>query len=271
MFVAHLIGAYIFNQLANKIVVKINRVEKLDEFLRWFRESWSLPSVLKIVTPWAALWAGMGVIGFSFIFQNFVGVGYALTVILTGSFVGLCFHMVVWLCLLALNLRNYEYDLNAYAPADSEVISNISTLMTKCVYWNVMFFAIATFVNTSKLIDPKLKLYFGLPFLLTVWLAAIAQFFLTRSTLGAIVSEAKWKTLNRIQDKINAIEAKGDLANKEIAERLMQLAEIHKQIMRSKNQFFDWDSISNLFSQLMLPVLGLLLGNLDQVMALFKK
>jgi len=58
------------------------------------------------------------------------------------------------------------------------------------------------------------------------------------------------------------------LSDKETAERLLRLADIHRQIMASKTNTFDLKSLSNLFSQLMLPLLGLLLGNLDKISAL---
>jgi hypothetical protein len=102
------------------------------------------------------------------------------------------------------------------------------------------------------------------------WILILAQFLLTRSTLGAITNGSKWKTLNKIQAKINSIEATGDLSDKETAERLFRLADIHKQIMASKSNIFDLKSVLNLFSQLMLPLLGLLLGNFDKVSSLFQ-
>jgi len=49
------------------------------------------------------------------------------------------------------------------------------------------------------------------------------------------------------------------------------LADIHKQIMASKTNTLDLKSVSTLFSQLMLPLLGLLLGNLDKVLKLLQK
>ena len=103
------------------------------------------------------------------------------------------------------------------------------------------------------------------------WIIILTQFFLIQSTRGKIVKNAKWKTLNKIQAKINAVEATGDLSDKETAERLLRLADIHRQIRASRTNTFDFRSLSTLFSQLMLPLLGLLLGNLDSVLALLKK
>ena len=67
---------------------------------------------------------------------------------------------------------------------------------------------------------------------------------------------------------MNSVEAAGDLSDQETSERLLRLADIHKQILSSKAHSFDFKSVATLFSQLMLPLLGLLLGNLDEILAL---
>jgi hypothetical protein len=97
------------------------------------------------------------------------------------------------------------------------------------------------------------------------WAVITPQFLLTRSTIGTIINRAKWIALNRIRSKINAIEATGDLSDKDTTERLFRLTDVHKQILASKSNTLDLKSISTLFSQLMLPLLGLLLGNLDKL------
>ena len=128
--------------------------------------------------------------------------------------------------------------------------------------------ATITLVNTSSLVDQQARVIFSLPFIGIGWTVIITQFLLTRSTLGAITNRAKWVTLNRIRTNINALEATGDLSDKDTAERLFRLADIHKQIMASKTNTLDLKSVSTLISQLMLPLLGLLLGNLDKLLKL---
>jgi len=124
---------------------------------------------------------------------------------------------------------------------------------------------------TSNLVDEQVRVLIGIPLLVFFWTVIFTQFGATRSTLGIITDRAKWKTLNRIRDKINTLEATGDLSDKDTAERLLRLADIHKQVMASNTKIFDLKSVTTLFSQLMLPLLGLLLGNLDKVLDLFTK
>ena len=61
-----------------------------------------------------------------------------------------------------------------------------------------------------------------------------------------------------------------DLSEKESAEKLLRLTEIYERIAISKSNRFDLKSLSTFVSQLMLPLLGLLLGNLEKVSALLR-
>ena len=201
----------------------------------------------------------------SIILRQFVGFGLTLTVTLVGLLAGLVFYVPIWISFMIVNLGHLQYEMNVISPADSEIISNISEMMMKNLYMLALVFAIVTLGATSSLVNQQLRITFSIPVVLFGWSVITAQFLLTRSTLGAITNRAKWKTLNHIREKINALEATSDLSDKDTAERLFRLSDIHKQIMASKTNTLDLKSVSTLFSQLMLPLLGLLLGNLDKL------
>lgn len=208
--------------------------------------------------------------GFGISYGNFVGIGFLITALLGGVIIGIVFYLVFWIGSLAKKLGQYEYELNTFSPADSEIIHNISDMLMRCIYILAFIFAIMTLVVSSNIIglDERMGTLFGVPLLLVAWMSSIIQFLFTRSTIEKIVAKAKWKTLNKIQVKMNSVEAAGDLSDKETSERLFRLADTHKQILSSKTNSFDFKSVATLFSQLMLPLLGLLLGNLDKILAL---
>ena len=267
---SHLVIQYILDNIANRIIEKINNSDDLSKFLLWFRKSFSVRNVLVFVLPFCVVWASVAVVSFSIASHEFVGFGLALTITLGWLLGALVCYVPYWVTLLASNLKNYQYDLNAFSPADSEIIHAISDMLTKCIYILAIYFAIATLVASSNLVEQQLKVLFALPFFLTIWMAITIQFIVTRSTLGKIANGAKWKTLNKLQTKINSIEATGDLSDKETSERLLRLVNIHERVVASKTNTFDLKSLSTFVSQLMLPLLGLLLGNLDKVIALLR-
>jgi len=268
---AHLAVQNILGDLANRVIDNISGVNDLSKILLWLRQSWSLQNVSAITLPFYLAWIILGVSAVSIPYHQFAGFGFSLTVVLVGLLVGIIAHIYIWTCLLISNLKVYQYDMNTFSPADSEIINDISEVLTKALYLLASAGALFTLLAASSLIDQQSRAILSFPFLASTWTIIIIQFLLTRSTLGAITNRAKWKTLNRIREKINALESTGDLSDKDTAERLFRLADIHKQIMASKTNTLDLKSVSTLFSQLMLPLLGLLLGNLDKVLKLFSK
>lgn len=262
---AHIVIRYLLDTIAHRIIPKIDNVDDLSKMLLWLEQTWFIRNTIAVALPVGILWASLGVGGMSVASHEFVGFGLSLTVILAGLLIGVGFHAAFWLPLFVLSLKDYQYEMNAFSPADSEIIHVISEMLTTCLYALAVEFAALTFVSTSSLVDPQLRVAVSFPFSALCWVIIATLFLLTRSTLGAIVNKAKWKTLNKLQAQINAIEATGDLSEKETAERLLRLADIHRQIRASKTTTFDLESFSTLFSQLMLPLLGLLLGNLDKL------
>jgi len=269
--VGHIAVQFILDDIANQIVEKINNADDLSKLLLWLRKTWSMQNASAVVLPLCLIWVSLGTGALSILVHQFIGISFLLWSVLVGLLAGLLFYIPLWSGLLAFNLKDYQYEMNAFSPADSEIISVISEILTRSVYILAGFTAIVTLVNTSSWFDEQVRVIFSLPLLVIGWIIIATQFFLTRSTLGAITNRAKWKTLNRLREKINALEATGDLSDKDTAERLFRLVDIHKQIMASKTNTLDLKSVSTLISQLMLPLLGLLLGNLDKLLKLLSK
>jgi len=269
--VAHIAAQIILDDVANRIIEKIINADDISKMLLWFRKTWSMQNISASALPFCLFWVSLAVGGTSLLLQQFVGFGFTLTAALTGLLAGIALYVPLWTSSMVVNLKDYQYEMNAFSPADSEILSDISEMLMKGIYILAATLTVITLVSASSLVNQQLRVTFSLPVLAFAWIVIIAQFLLTRSTLGAITNRAKWKTLNRIRTKINSLEATGDLSDKDTAERLFRLADIHKQIMASKTNTLDWKSFSTLFSQLMLPLLGLLLGNLDKVLKLLSK
>jgi hypothetical protein len=269
--IAHIAVQAILDDIANRIIEKISNADDLSKMLLWLKQTWSMQTVSAFGLPFCLIWILLGMVSTGVLIHQFLGFGFSFTVVLVGSLAGLVCHIYIWTCLLASSLKTYQYEMNAFSPADSEIISDISEMLTKAIYMLAMISAVFTLGSASSLIDPQIRAIFSYPIIVIAWILILAQFLFTRSTLGVITNRAKWETLNKIQVRINLIEATGDLSDKDTAERLLRLADIHKQIMASRTNTFDLKSVSTLFSQLMLPLLGLLLGNLDKVLKLLSK
>jgi hypothetical protein len=260
----------LLDNIADQIVEKINKVDDLSRFASWLNNSWSTKNVALFVLAFWMIWIFLGIGAISITYQAFVGFGFSLVIIFIGLLAGIAFHGVYWLNLLISNLRTYQYDLNVFFPASSEIITNISDMLNNQLYGLAIYFAFYTLLGSTNLVEKQIQIVFAIPFFIISWTAIISQFVLARTTLGHIINNAKWKMLNKIQAQINSIEAKSDLSDKVVSEKLLRLVDLHGRVMASKSNIFDLKSISTFFSQLMLPLLGLLLGNLDKVLELLR-
>jgi hypothetical protein len=265
----YLIVQNILSDIANSVVQKINNIDNFLRFMYWLRASWSHKNVFAFILPFTAIWAGLGIGGMSLPFHEFVGFGLSLTVILVGLIAGMAFYFPFWVGFLALRLKDFQYELNAISPADSEIVHHLSEILIKRIYMFALFFCVLTFISTSNLVYEQLRISFSIPFILLAWTGITLQFIITRLTVTTIAEKAKWKTLNRLQTKINFIGAHGDLSDQGTAEKFLRLTDIHARVSGSATNMFDLKSILMFVTQLMLPLLGLLLGNLDKIRKLF--
>jgi hypothetical protein len=201
----------------------------------------------------------------SFLIQKFVGWGPSLATIPAGLLIGISFHYLVWSSQIPVHLSDLEYELNHFMPANSELVSKLTNLLNKYLYILAIAFAIITFEVT--LFKEMIVLSF---FPLIGWITITMQFLINRSTIKKIIDSAKWKTLNQIQDQMNEIQMSGNLAEKEIADSLGRLSDIYLRVFANNVSALDFRTVLNFFSQMMLPLLGLLLANLDRVIALLR-
>ena len=259
----------LFRTVVLVVIEKIDNEKDLSALVNWFRSSWSLRNMVAYILTIAVLWFYFGYIKLGTVEENFYGVGIMLSIAFLSLFAGLGFYIPFWVALLAYNLGNYEYQVDSFFTADSEIVRNISEKLNEKLYVLTVYFAFFTLFGSSRFMNEAIRDVASIPFLLIVWAVITAQFILIRSTFGRIVNRAKMKTLDIIRLKIDSIQEKDNIAETTTAERVLHLMDIYERVKSVKVGVFDLKSFSTFVSQLILPLLGLLLGSLDKVLALF--
>ncbi len=269
--VAHLVIQFMLDDLAGQVVGQIDNADDLAKLPLWLQQSWSTRSVTSFVAIVCPLSVALFVAGFSAPIRQFAGLGFTLASVLAALLAGLLYYAAAWAFRVVASLKAYRYDMNAMLPADSQILSDIADMVTRSIFILAAYFGVVTLLFGSGIVEPELRNVLAFPILAIGWLFIAAQFLLTRATLGAITNRAKWSTLNKIRARVNSLEATGDLSEKDTAERLLRLTGIHREVMASKTNTLDLKTFATLTSQLMLPLLGLLLGNLDKILALLRR
>ena len=72
LVIAHLVIQYLFTELANQIVKKIDNINDLSKIIRWLKQSWSIQNVYGFIVPFALIWTVLGLPALSIPIQQFV-------------------------------------------------------------------------------------------------------------------------------------------------------------------------------------------------------
>lgn len=259
---AHAAFRLTFAEFANHTVHKIANVEDCSALVIFCKSASS--SMYAFLGAGGLLWSAWGV----FSLKQFPGIGLMYMAILAGCLVGVEFQAVSWLIALTNRLKDFQYELNTFAPANSEVVVRLSSMLNMIIYLTGSFFVVLT-LFVSFFGSQTSKAFAG-PLTLLGCGIILVQFFIHRATIGGIVEKERWIGLNKLQLQMNTIQATEDLSNKDVSERLLRLADLYERIRSNRSGGFDFKSLLSLFSQLMLPLLGLLLGNIKDLMALIK-
>ena len=104
---------------------------------------------------------------------------------------------------------------------------------------------------------------------LIVWVPTALQFVANQSAIQKIIVNAKLQTLKRLQAQIRALQNSDLGAAPDAAiSRINQLMDLHDRIKAKPNSILNLSTGLSFLNQMMLPLLGWLLGNIDKLLGL---
>ena len=121
---------FVFTSSADRLVENINNIEDLSKMLDWLQQPWSWQNMLTIILPMCVVW----VISTRPI--EYGGVGALISSVLVGTIIGIFVHAYAWGLPFVYCLKAYNYHMNTFSPADSEIINDISEIFSRCIFNN---------------------------------------------------------------------------------------------------------------------------------------
>jgi len=259
------ITANVLSGLRDNVVDAIQDVKSLNAFSEWLSafsvRKWLIFNLV-FGLPYYLIWT----FGESLFVGKFVGLGVAvfnLVIFYYDSVFYTIFKMLTLPSLLSeLNLNIYEPD-----PGNSKVIKYLIYMLNVYVYYYVSVVAFITAIMSFFQASWMLWLI-----LIMGWLPSIAQFIANQYAVRKIIITAKWNKLEELQGQIKELHT-GNLKDAPEATivRINQLMDLHDRISGKPNSMLNWNTGLNLLNQLMLPLLGVLLGNIDKVINMLFK
>jgi hypothetical protein len=242
------------------IASKDDRAELLNSIQLTTRPKHSLILILSII---------LGVIlvtGGTLAYGRHPGFGLPLSASFGGLFMGVVGYYLIWTLYLTRQLGNFRFRINEFTPGSSRIIHDIQGMLNRHVYILALFFMVVTIVIS---LDQYTVWFLGVGLLLG-WTPTITQFFLTQHVIGRIIVNAKWEALEQIQSEIKALKNNGQLKDKETTDAINRLLDLHDRVQKIRNSTFDLHAGLNFLNQLMLPVVGWIIGNMERLASLIR-
>lgn len=253
---------YLFRNVNKYIVSKIRTIGDLLDLQRVLTRASSNRSAILFTLLFTVFWSA----SFSWVFTNniehFIGFGLVAGTIVFGLLTGPALYMEGWFFFFIIHVGTYRYELNDISPAYSEVVSELSRIITSMLYSFAIFIAFATLSVVYNVSAILLVTLIG-------WAPTLIYFIGGQRSLGRIITGAKWETLNGIQKKIKTLHNR-DITKKSNIDAINRLLEYHERIRVTPNSTFDIGTGFSLINQLALPLTGLLVANIENISKLFR-
>jgi hypothetical protein len=174
-------------------------------------------------------------------------------------------YLLLYMAILSARAGRYHLKLYTADPANSEVISHLTVLFSNLLYLVaifaasvMLFLAYIGFLTIQNLVL----------LILLFWIPLIAMFVFYHNSLSSIVRRAKGNTLNEIQARIEELHASEKLGEKDTMETINRLMDYYDRIKSTRSSRIDLEAVLHLINSLLLPLLALVLGNIDKILAL---
>lgn len=196
---------------------------------------------------------------------GFVGFGPTILLVIAEFEMGL--HVYYFLPLLALPTRLSRYQIKLFAadPSNSEVIDHLADALISTLYLSALFAALFTL---GIALFGLLTWIVAIILVVVAWVPLIAIFLTSQYALAKIITRAKWQTLNEIQTKIERLNTEENIIEKDTMEAINRLMDYHDRIKATRNSALDLRAGLSFLNSLLLPVIGLVLGDIKDVIEL---
>lgn len=165
-------------------------------------------------------------------------------------------------------LNRYQFDLYTADPSSSEVVGRLSRLLTFILYVTLGFIVQLTVGLTLLGVLTSRTPLAGFVFSIFVWAPTVILYGAGQYHLSDLISRAKWKILNDVQAKIEALYGEDEIPDKDNLDRLNKLMDYHDRIKSTADSALNFRSSLNFLNSLLLPVLAFVFTNLDKVTTL---
>ncbi|MCB9113289.1 MAG: hypothetical protein H6634_18750 [Anaerolineales bacterium] len=243
-------------------VDRMLRVSDIDELSGWLQRNFGL---------WLPLLSGLAVgplLG-RILYASWLKVPETQAVFQLGPFVTIVLSCIqaVWVAFYLYpfyvafpsRLNRYRFDLYTSNPSSSEVIEQLSRLLTFILYatmgYIVQLTIGLTYIGVLNTANPLPIVIFSV----FVWAPTVVLYATGQFHLSNVITYAKWKTLNEVQSKIESLYNSTSIPDKDLLDHIDKLMDYHDRIKSTPNSALDFRTGLNFLNSLLFPILAFFL------------
>jgi hypothetical protein len=162
---------------------------------------------------------------------------------------------------LPYRLGRYQLKLFSADPSSSEVINRLSDTINNTVFLGAILLTLVTILTVFS--NPLAVVIY---ILLLPWVVIIIIFTSSHYAVAKIIYKAKWRTLANIQTQIEELQQREEILSEETISHINKLMDYHNRIRSTRNSAIDILSVFSLLQSLLLPVIGLFMANLLNIL-----
>jgi hypothetical protein len=241
----------------------IQSMEELDQLQKWLGAFWSFGTWLAFMLIGGFLTGLLSIYGFNSATGESIGIGWIVLTFCVTPFFVISMYVIFYVISFPANFGGYHLELYESDPANSEVIHRLNRILNNYLYYVAGQAAIGTALASMV---PILRVWVYYVVLI-VWVPTALQFVANQSAIQKIIVNVKLQTLKRLQTQIRALQNSelGSAPDGTIS-RINQLMDLHDRIKAKPNSILNLSTGLSFLNQMMLPVLGWLLGNVDKLL-----
>ena len=256
----------VFRTLYEHLLDAIEAVADLADLQGWLTALCNTKRALLLSLVFSIVIGAYSTILLSSIVGGFIGFGPTMLFVIGDFQLGITVYLLFLFLVLPVRLRRYRFRLYASDPSSSEVIDHLSGLFSNFVYLVAVLATLGTLVMA---VFGFLTLSVIIIAVLVVWGPLVVLFVINQYALSKIITRAKWTKLNEVQAKIEALETQEDILSEKTLGHLGRLMDYHDRIKATRDSALDLRAALNFLNSLLIPLLALILANLDKVLGLF--
>jgi hypothetical protein len=259
------IGA-VFKTLHNHLLDAIELATDLVDLQRWLVALCNVKRTFFFSLTFGIVFGVYGLIVVAPIMEGFIGFGPLIMNMILDFQLGMMIYFLFLFLTLPIRLSRYQFKLYVANPSSSEVIDHLSDLLSNFVYLTAVVAALGALILAFS---GLLTLSIIITSVLMLWGPLIVLFIINQYALSKIITRAKWRKLNEVQAKIEALETQEDIPSEKTLGHLGKLMDYHDRIKATPNSALDLRAGLNFLNSLLIPLLAFILANLDKVLDLF--